>query len=121
MNDGELIASACESFDPPRVAAVLLQEVVEALALDQIAHQVAPSIAQRSECVDLRYSKSLEAAQRHCFAYKCLDLRLAGVAREHFQRKHTPVDPIAYRPDLAAPARSEAVQRLVAGRQGSHP
>ncbi len=114
VNDGELVARGGDRVEPRGRAA--REHVLEAGSLDQLAQHVPATALQGPERQDARYAEALEAAQRDRLTDERADLVLAGVAREQLQREDAAADPVADGPDLAAPPRAEAAQRLVARR-----
>src|SRR5690606_37605643 len=111
----QLLRSAHQNIE--RAAHVFvrpLHQLVEAHAVDQLAHHVwTPGTRQSPEAEHSWHAQSLQTRERHCLANQRIDLGLTGVLGEKLQRVFEPGAAVTHRPHLAAPPLTEQGERLV--------
>ena len=115
VHDRELVARAGEGLDPGAPRGGVVEHVLEAATLDQLAHHVAAAAGQGAEAEDAGEAEAFETGEGDGLAHERAHFALAGARDEELEGDDARGHAIAYRPDLSAAARAEAAHGFVSG------
>ncbi len=114
----QLFGRARQRVAHPRRVRTALDQILQTVALDQLAqHERASALRQSAEAHDARHAEPLEAAERDGLAYQRRAFALARAFRQHLERQARAGVAIPHRPDLSAAALSQGGFRFIAIRK----
>jgi len=120
VQDGELLGRTRQRFEVALERGPAVDQLVQALALDELAQHEGAPIRRHAEADHARHTEALEAGERHGLAHERGHFAIARAGIEELERVLPAAMAIADGPDLAAPALAQARKWLVACGELAH-